>query len=131
MDDTKDSSKVFAKMAVGLWQYSRKVDDLTDTDADGDAVKRASQGIYAMGEQALDKHDGGRRTMGYVRYGVANKDGNRLQDAVGMGVTFEGPCSACPDDVLGFASAHARARRSTTCKLPPMNPLSRAKPSSS
>lgn len=97
-----EDDKVTTKFGVGVWQYSKEVDDQSDVDANGDPVKRTNDGIYALVEQQLFKHKDGRRLMGFARYGTANKDVNAIKDNLVAGLTYEGPLASRPDDVIGL-----------------------------
>ncbi len=43
----------YAKLAAGVWGYSRKRDDLVAVDAAGDPLRRRSHGAYVLGERTL------------------------------------------------------------------------------
>jgi porin len=40
-------------LGVGVWRYTRKQDDIRDTDIHGDPVKRTAQGVYVLGERKI------------------------------------------------------------------------------
>ena len=106
--DQQHSEKALTKLALGAWSYSKKADDLSEIDGDGNPGKRDNQGFYVLAEHQLFKHEAGRRLMGSVHYGVANKDVNPVKDALTLAFVLESPCASRPDDVLGFGIARVR-----------------------
>jgi len=74
-----DADAPDAKLAVGLWGYSRRFDDMLSVDADGNPLKRRSHGIYLASEATLwsAAEDPERRLRGFFRIG--RNDGNTTQ----------------------------------------------------
>lgn len=108
LGDASDAEKAVTKVSVGLWRYSKKQDDQTEVDVNGDPTRRTNNGFYILGEQELLRHDDGRRLMGFVRYGAADEDVNAIKDDLMAGVTLEGPFAGRPDDILGFGVSRVR-----------------------
>lgn len=60
------------RLSLGAWAYSRKVDDLMETDAAGDPVQHRSHGGYVLAEVPLGGGKDGTRVTGFVRGGLSD-----------------------------------------------------------
>ncbi len=92
--------------ALGIWQYTAKSDDYTDTDAvSGDPIQRQNKGIYAMAERTLfkDSKDDTRNLAGFIRLGFADKDVSPYEWSGSVGVVYNHVFDSRADSQLGFA----------------------------
>jgi porin len=63
------------KLALGVWGYSHKQDDVFDVNSAGDPVQHSTSGVYLISEKVLlDGGDKGSIWTGFLRAGVS--DGN-------------------------------------------------------
>jgi len=60
------------KLAVGIWGYTRRQDDVRDLDAAGDPLRRRARGAYIVAEQPLNDAEGVRAATLFVRAGVSD-----------------------------------------------------------
>lgn len=79
------------KLAVGLWRYSERFDDLLDVDGAGDPIQRRSQGLYLIGEATLwaDPGDPQRRLRGFLRGGRNDGDTQQFDYAWSTGLVVD------------------------------------------
>ncbi len=99
-----DSAKApLAKLALGVWSYTSRFDDLADVDAAGDPVRRkGNRGFYGIAERAF-----GDRMAGFLRMGVADPDVNPYARHFQAGVVYTGPFPGRPADQLGLSFSMA------------------------
>ena len=92
------------KLALGLWWYSKRFDDMLDV-VGGNPVQRRSQGYYMVAEKRFwrDPDQPGRHMVGFLRMG--RNDGNTTQfaSAWSAGLTWTGPFAGRPEDQFGIA----------------------------
>jgi porin len=98
---------ISAKYALGAWHYTPRFDDLVGTDAAGNPLRRVNQGAYVFAERTLTQEadDPAQGLTAFVRYGVANADVNRFDQAIGIGFIYRGLLPGRDRDVFGFAIA--------------------------
>lgn len=98
-----------AKLALGLWGYSAKADDLADTDATGHPVRRSRRGGYLLGERTLMRLGGNKNRFlsGFARYTFADGDSSAIGNSLNLGVHAKSPFAARPDDIFGLAWTRA------------------------
>lgn len=98
------------KLGLGIWHYTERFDDLIDTDAAGNPVRRLNQGFYLIAERQLTRaaEDSARGLRAFVRLGVASPDINQFENAVQIGVTYQGLFPGRGDDIVGFGIARER-----------------------
>ncbi len=89
------------KLALGLWRYTRRFDDLVDLDAGGNPVQRHSQGFYLIGESRLAKNARG-ETWGFLRWGRNDGDTTQFESAWSGGLVWTGLISGRPEDQFGL-----------------------------
>ncbi len=97
------------KLALGVWQYTAKFDDLLAVDSAGQPIsRRSNRGAYVIAETALLGPSAAveepPRLSAFVRFGVANEDLNRFDRYLGAGLVLRG---LIKDDELGIAIAQA------------------------
>jgi porin len=100
-----------AKVAVGAWHYTATLDDLSETQPDGQPVRhRGSSGFYALGDRLLyrsvDRPE--RKLTGFVQAGVGDSRVDRFGAYLGAGFTAVGMFEGRATDELGMALAYAR-----------------------
>ncbi len=107
---TDDVASPYGKLAVGVWHYTASFDDLLDTNASGNPVKRHNnQGAYVLGEfQVYREHANSPQGLAvFARYGVANQNINRISHYLGAGLVYTGLFAGRDKDQLGLAVAIA------------------------
>lgn len=92
---------VLAKLALGVWRYTAKVNDLVDVDADGAAVRRRSTGWYALGERSLWRWEGG-DVAGFLRFGATDGDSTAIKKFYNAGIRVRGLLPGREDDLFGL-----------------------------
>ncbi|MDO8263575.1 MAG: carbohydrate porin [Gallionella sp.] len=104
----------FNKTAVGLWRYSARVNDLIDTDAFGNPLRRPDQGFYFMAERTLhtEQNDLAQGLSGFVRFGTVNKDVYQADWSGSLGLHYKGLFDGRDDDTAGIAvtTSHASGK---------------------
>ena len=80
------------KLAFGAWRYSARYADLSDTDANGQALsRRGSAGFYALAERLLWSSEGSnRRVSAFAQAGGADARTNRFGSRFGAGIGGSG-----------------------------------------
>ena len=86
-----------SRIETGLWRYSAAVPAI-------DGGKTHDAGSYTSIEAPLPVAP---RTTGWVRAGIANRQGQTVAGYLGLGAVQLGSLKGRPDDRLGFAVAHA------------------------
>ena len=98
------------KLALGVWQYSTRFDDVLDVDANGNPLQRISHGVYAILEKVLkykpDSQD--ESIKSFVRIGKTEGDTSQFDLACSAGLVFTGLVSGREKDELGIAIALER-----------------------
>ncbi len=83
------------KYAVGVWSYTSRFADLTETDATGDPLMRGNnRGFYVLAERTIHAAANGGHVDAFARYGRANADLNPLSSYAQIGLVFTGPITA-------------------------------------
>jgi porin len=100
-----------AKIAIGGWHYSATLDDLSETQSNGQPVRhRGSSGFYALGDWLLyrsaDQPE--RKLTGFVQAGLGDSRVDRFGSYLGAGLTAAGVFEGRATDELGVALAYAR-----------------------
>lgn len=106
-DDEK--FKGHAKLALGVWGYSAKVNDQLDVDAGGNPLQRRSTGGYLLGERTLFRLGGeaDRFVSGFARHTWGDGNSTSIRDSVNLGAHVKGPFASRPNDVLGIGWTRA------------------------
>ena len=103
-----------SKYAVGTWRYTAHFDDLVDTDASGNPVRRVNRGTYFLSEQTVfrEKDDSSQGLALFFRYGVANGDVNPLDYSYSLGLRYKGLLPGRDQDEfgIGLTRGHAGAK---------------------
>lgn len=107
-------AKPFNKTAIGLWNYSAHADDLSETDAAGNALQRPDQGYYFLTEHTLftETIDSSQGLSGFIRYGTTNKDVYQADWSASLGLNYQGLIDGRDDDSAGIAvtTIHASSK---------------------
>ena len=98
------------KLALGVWRYTARFDDLLDVDISGNPVKRISHGYYAMIEKVLRYQPGSNEgdISGFVRAGKTEGDTTQFDMSWSAGLVFSGLFAGREQDQLGVAFAQER-----------------------
>lgn len=100
-----------SKVAVGIWHYTTRLDDLSETTASGAPQRHhGSTGFYTLADQLLyaDAADPSRRVSAFAQLGSGDARVNRFGSYLGFGVTAAGLIRSRPNDQFGVAVASAR-----------------------
>lgn len=103
------------KLALGVWRYTRRQDDLRATDGMGNPVRRISMGAYALVDQRLVGDDARGLDL-FVRAGLSDGKTTSFAGGFQAGVLARGLIKGRPDGQLSFGVAHgvlSRAYRDT------------------
>ena len=100
-----------SKTAIGLWRYSARADDLTETDAQGDPIQRTDRGAYFLAERTLfaESGDPEQGLSGFLRFGVANRDIHQSDWSGSAGLNYRGLFEGRDDDSAGVALSTSHA----------------------
>lgn len=106
---SNDKFRGHAKLALGLWAYSAKADDLVDVDAAGNPMRRSRRGGYLLGERTLVRlgANNDRFLTGFARYTIGDGDSSAIGNSLNLGVHARSPFASRPDDILGLAWTRA------------------------
>ena len=112
-----------SKYAVGYWRYTPRFDDLVDTDASGNPLRRVNRGAYFLAEQTVfrEKKDPAQGLALFFRYGVANGDVNTLDYSYSLGLRYKGLLPGRDEDKfgIGITRGHAGAKFALAAATPP------------
>jgi porin len=100
-----------AKIAVGGWYYTASLDDLSETQPDGQPVRHhGSGGFYALVDRLLYKNPDRpeQKLTGFVQSGIGDERVNRFGSYLGAGLTVSGLLEGRGADEFGLALAYAR-----------------------
>ena len=98
------------KLALGIWHYTATFDDVSDVDADGQALRRhGSSGAYIVTDHVVARSadDPDRRTMAFLQLGIGDRKTARFGSYAGTGVVVMRPFGRRAEDQLGFGVAIA------------------------
>lgn len=98
------------KFAVGVWRYTARRTDLSDTDSAGTPVlRRGTSGAYVVGEIALVRPmaSSPKQLAAFAQLGAADASTNRFSTYVGAGLIGSGWGLGRDVDQLGISVAHA------------------------
>ena len=100
--ETHEKYAGYAKLAAGVWAYSRKRDDLADVDAAGTPVRHRSHGAYVLGERTLFGLPGDplRNLSVFGRYTLADPNTIAIDRSWNLGFKWRGPLAHRPQDAI-------------------------------
>lgn len=97
-----------AKLAIGVWHYTARFNDLSKTRGDGTPVAHAgSTGVYVIGDATVYKDDAGRQLRVFGQVGLGDPRVNRFGLYTGGGVSLMGAIPGREKDAIGFGVAAA------------------------
>ena len=103
-----------SKVALGYWEYTARLDDLTDVNGEGNPIRRRSHGAYLLAEETLyQERQGGQQGLAaFAGYGVAESNVNRVDCSLTAGLRYKGLLPGRDNDelALGLARAHSSAK---------------------
>jgi len=103
-----DSEIAANKVAVGIWEYTKKADDLVDVDTSGNPVKRRMDGAYFLSSyQAYHNKDAGHDIGLFFRAGVADGNTAQVDWDYETGIVGNGWVPTRPDSEIGLALSQA------------------------
>lgn len=88
------------KVAVGVWGYTEKQDDIRELDINGDPVQRNAQGAYLLLEHPLGHGDGA--PAAFFRAGVSDGKTTPFKGGWQAGVLFEQVIPSRPASQVSF-----------------------------
>jgi len=93
------------KTAIGAWRYTVPFNDLLDTDAQGNPIKRSSFGWYALIERTLitEEQDAAQGLAGFLRFGTASSDVHQSDYSFSAGLRYVGLFDGRDLDAAGIA----------------------------
>jgi porin len=96
-------------VAVGGWRYTKQVDDLIDTDDNGNALKRTSQGAYAFSSYPIytDSQYPEKQVQLFLRVGITDGNTTQFDYAWQGGVVANGMIDFRPESEFGFGISEA------------------------
>lgn len=97
--------------AVGTWTYSRKRDDLFETDVAGVPLRKASRGAYAVIEGDLLPEGGGRQLTAFMRGGLSDPHATPYSGGFQTGFLLAPALSGRDDSALSVGLHHAWTSR--------------------
>jgi porin len=98
------------KLALGIWRYTARFDDLVDVDIYGNPVRRISHGYYAMIEKVLRyQPDSNKESInGFMRAGKTDGDSSQFDLSWSAGLVFSSLLEGRDQDQFGIAYAQER-----------------------
>lgn len=113
---TTEKFEGHAKLALGMWGYTAKVDDQLDVanidagNSAGPATQRKSRGGYLLGERTLVRlgDDNARYISGFARATWTDGDSTAIKTTTNVGLHVRGPVASRPDDIIGLAYTQAK-----------------------
>ena len=97
-----------AKLAVGLWHYTARFDDLVRTRGNGTPrTHQGSSGAYVIGDTIVYKDALGRQLRAFGQVGLGDSRVNRFGLYTGGGVDLAGAIPGRKQDEIGFGIAAA------------------------
>lgn len=100
------STRGGGKLALGLWQYTRRQDDLHALDLAGMPVRRIARGGYVLLDQRVLGSDA-RGVAVFVRAGVSDGVTTPFRGGFQAGLLAHGLIPGRPDGLVSFGVAHA------------------------
>ena len=106
-----ERAELTGKVALGIWFFAPRLDDLFDVDPEGTPQRHYAHGAYLLAERSLYVEPGqsSQGLAGFARYGFTDAKVSPLTYSWSLGLTYTGLLPGRDDDVLGFAATLARA----------------------
>lgn len=93
------------KLAVGLWRYTRRQDDIHVVDVDGNPVHRAAMGAYLLVDQHIAGGDAHALSL-FLRAGLSEGKTTPFRGGFQIGAHIRGVVPGRPEGRLSFGLAH-------------------------
>lgn len=104
MEGTEDRMN---KLAIGLWRYTARFDDLVDVDADGNPLRQRSQGAYLLSSYQFLRCREGQTLGGFFRLSFGDGDTKQVEWTYEAGLVGNGWVPTRPDSEIGLGVARA------------------------
>lgn len=88
------------RLGVGLWHHTGEFDRFSG------GTESGTSGFYALGEHRVWSGDDERGVDLIAQFGWADDDVSEAEWHLGVGVAWNGPWSARPEDSVGFYASH-------------------------
>ncbi|MFT4583579.1 MAG: porin [Gammaproteobacteria bacterium] len=92
----------YYKLGLGGWYPTASYDDIAGQ------ARSANGGFCLIGEHDVWRDEAGRGVGVFGQIGFADCERNQMRSYFGGGFTWTGPFTSRPQDIVGFAFAHAR-----------------------
>ncbi len=99
------------KYAVGVWNYTTKLDDLRDVDVAGNPIqRRGTYGVYGLAERSVykERQDPTQELTLFAQVGLADSRVNRFSSYFGGGAVYTGLIPGRGKDQIGLAVGAAQ-----------------------
>jgi porin len=99
------------KYAVGVWNYTTKLDDLRDVDVAGNPIqRRGTYGFYGLAERSVykEREDPTQELTLFAQVGLADSRVNRFSSYFGGGAVYSGLIPGRGKDQIGLAVGAAQ-----------------------
>lgn len=99
------------KYAIGIWNYTTKLDDLRDLDVAGNPIqRRGTYGVYGLAERSVyrEREDPTQELTLFAQVGLADSRVNRFSSYFGGGAVYTGLIPRRAKDQIGFAVGAAQ-----------------------
>ncbi|MES2020672.1 MAG: carbohydrate porin [Pseudomonadota bacterium] len=93
------------KLAVGVWRYTRRQDDIRVVDVDGNPVHRAAMGAYLLVDQHIAGGDAHALSL-FLRAGLSEGKTTPFRGGFQIGAHIRGVVPGRPEGRLSFGLAH-------------------------
>ena len=93
------------KLAVGVWRYTRRQDDIRVVDVDGNPVHRAAMGAYLLVDQHIAGGDAHALSL-FLRAGMSEGKTTPFRGGFQIGAHIRGVVPGRPEGRLSFGLAH-------------------------
>jgi len=92
---------VSGKLALGVWQYTHKQDDIRAVQVDGTRVKRVARGVYFLADHRLAGGDEDATNL-FLRVGVSEGKTTPFRGGFQAGVLRKAPFAGRPEGQISF-----------------------------
>jgi len=99
------------KIGVGAWKFTEDKDHFTEIDSSGNAVRKADEGFYVMGEKEILHQGEDRGITAFARFGTADGAVDQFSYAWSGGFTYKGVIQDREDSELGLGMTQAHNSR--------------------
>jgi porin len=95
------------QLAIGVWRFSRRQDDLFDADGLGNPLQRSAQGVYVLAARRFAAPDNDPRMTVFFRGGLSDGRTSPFSGAAEAGVLVEHVLPGRPDSSLAAGAGVA------------------------